>query len=443
MLKSLKSTLTIALLSTCTWLNTTAQTTSLSPYSRYGIGDLNLSASTQQLGMGGIGVGFAANNFINLANPAANSFLDKPVFDFAIKRQSLTLSNSTDSRLLETTYINHFAYAFPVKNKFCLTAGLVPFSRMGYELTNSEALTDSTSVNYNYKGRGGFNKAFLGTAYKVYNHNDSSVLSIGFNLNFMFGTLRKDDRAIFTNDDYFSTRKTTYTSVRDLAFDLGAYYTFYPSSAKDVKINVGAAYGFSTKLNATQEAILESYESTLQGNEYVIDTAKYVLDEKGSISLPATLSFGTSAVFKNRWVIGVDYRQQQWSKFSQSLATTALKSSLKNSSQLSVGLQYTPKPFAAPKTNFFLLMNYRLGYRMEKTYTVIKGTQIGGQAFTAGIGIPLKRSNSLSRINIGYELFTRGTTNNGLLKENYSNLIIGVSISPSSMDRWFYKRKYD
>jgi hypothetical protein len=42
-------------------------------------------------------------------------------------------------------------------------------------------------------------------------------------------------------------------------------------------------------------------------------------------------------------------------------------------------------------------------------------------------------------VNIGVEIGQKGTTDAGLLKENYTNIMLGFSLS----DVWFIKRKYD
>ncbi len=439
-----KSLITLSLLTLLTGTKVSAQTTALSPYSRYGIGDISPFTNAAQVGMGGLSTGFASNNFTNLSNPAANVFLDKPIFDFAVKSQQVTISTDADSRKLKTTYINHFAYAFPVKNKFCLSVGLVPYSRIGYTTTSTEALNDSATVTYKYKGSGGINKAFIGSAYKLLNRKDSTVLSIGFNLNYVFGTMHKEARTYFPSDqNYNDSKEVLYTSVRDVSFDLGSYFSFYPNPSKSLKVNFGATLGIGTKLRSSQEQLLETFFTSYGGAEYAIDTIVYQKTEGGSIKLPTAISLGSSIVYKDKWVLGIDYRTQNWSSFTQNLSSNVILDNITNSSQILLGVQFTPRPNAAPKSNFFTLINYRAGYRMEKTYVVVKGEQISGNAFSVGLGIPLKRSNSLSRINISYESFTRGTTANSLLKEQYSNFVIGVSIAPSNIDRWFYKRKYD
>ncbi len=62
--------------------NAIAQNTNVSPYSRYGLGDINPSTTIPQFSMGGLGTGYTDPTFINLSNPAGNAFLSKTTFDF-------------------------------------------------------------------------------------------------------------------------------------------------------------------------------------------------------------------------------------------------------------------------------------------------------------------------------------------------------------------------
>jgi len=63
-----------------------------------------------------------------------------------------------------------------------------------------------------------------------------------------------------------------------------------------------------------------------------------------------------------------------------------------------------------------------------------------------GLGLPVIKSVRIeeeklpvvSRVNITAEYIKRGTTNNGLIEENYFNLTLGLNLN----DKWFTKRKY-
>lgn len=42
-------------------------------------------------------------------------------------------------------------------------------------------------------------------------------------------------------------------------------------------------------------------------------------------------------------------------------------------------------------------------------------------------------------VNLGVELGQRGSLNNGLVRERYTRVVLGLTLN----DRWFVKRKYD
>ena len=56
--------------------------------------------------------------------------------------------------------------------------------------------------------------------------------------------------------------------------------------------------------------------------------------------------------------------------------------------------------------------------------------------FTFGFGIPFQ---GFSNLNLGFEIGKRGTTNSGLIEENFFSIRLGMSLS----DLWFVKNKYN
>ena len=81
-------------------------------------------------------------------------------------------------------------------------------------------------------------------------------------------------------------------------------------------------------------------------------------------------------------------------------------------------------------------MSYRVGTHYSNTYMKSYGYQINEYAFSAGLGFPFKNN---TKFNVGYEWGSRGTTSNGLIKENFGIL----SLSLSFYDFWFIRRKYN
>ena len=66
---------------------------------------------------------------------------------------------------------------------------------------------------------------------------------------------------------------------------------------------------------------------------------------------------------------------------------------------------------------------------------VIKEKRINDYGMNFGLGLPL----GFSKIDVGLEVGVRGTTYFNLVRENYFNLSVGLSLS----DKWFKKRKID
>ncbi|MEK7990029.1 MAG: hypothetical protein VSS52_003420, partial [Thiotrichaceae bacterium] len=142
---------------------------------------------------------------------------------------------------------------------------------------------------------------------------------------------------------------------------------------------------------------------------------------------------------KYMWIVGLDYEYFNWSK----LTMNNKSANLRDSKQYSFGLQFIPD--ASDSRGFLKIIRYRVGVKYKDTRIALAGTQLADISGSAGFGIPLVRSKSVyptsSTIDIGVEVGSRGTIENGLLKEQYTNIYVGFSFSPNFWDRWFKKRK--
>ena len=86
---------------------------------------------------------------------------------------------------------------------------------------------------------------------------------------------------------------------------------------------------------------------------------------------------------------------------------------------------------------------YRLGFHYGNTPIQIDSMQLKDFGMNLGVSVPLISSRSLSMMNMGIGLGKMGSTNNGLIQENYFKIFFGFSMGPSNYDKWFRKRKYD
>jgi hypothetical protein len=64
-------------------------------------------------------------------------------------------------------------------------------------------------------------------------------------------------------------------------------------------------------------------------------------------------------------------------------------------------------------------------------------TQISDIGINFGASVPI---NSLSLMNFAVKFGSRGTLNNGLIKEEYFGVTLGFSLNDNS---WFYKRVFE
>ena len=68
---------------------------------------------------------------------------------------------------------------------------------------------------------------------------------------------------------------------------------------------------------------------------------------------------------------------------------------------------------------------------------MVNNTEVNDFGMSFGVGLPMGKQ--LSNVNLGFELGKRGELNNGLIKENYLNFRLSLTLN----DKWFNKRKLD
>ena len=95
------------------------------------------------------------------------------------------------------------------------------------------------------------------------------------------------------------------------------------------------------------------------------------------------------------------------------------------------GAEFIPVPVGSrTRAAYHKRMHYRLGGHLTNTYLSIDGQQISDYGISVGLGLPWRNSQRLytnTAFNLTYEFGVRGTTNNGLVKENYHIITLGVS----------------
>jgi len=424
----------------------TTQVSGISPYSRLGLGDFNNQNSASSLSYGGDNVALSDFSQINLSNPATFSGFSKhlPVFELDFASQFITLKTSNNTSNVNGTKFSKMALALPVNKNLGFALGLLPYSTTNYNVISETTNTTIGKTNYLYQGNGGLNRAFLGTGYKLIN-KDSIQLSFGINTSLLFGNIEKSKRVEFPEDDVaLNSLISQRTHINGFNFNIGLHYK--QILKRNVILSLGGTISTASNLNARREEFKATYTNTF-GVEKIRDTLDYSSKNEGKIKIPLSMTFGIALNINKNLDIFAQYKSQDWGNYKETFSTATSQDSLSNSSTISGGLRYTPSNIY-DKNPYYQEIQYKIGFRYSQTAINFNNTQINEFGTSFGLGLPIRVSSSsknffksVSMINIGAEFGTRGTTDNGLIKENFTNIYVGISIMPLSKNKWFVKRK--
>ncbi|MDR0970855.1 MAG: hypothetical protein LBM25_00510 [Bacteroidales bacterium] len=395
-----------------------------SPYSRYGIGEVDLFNNPINNAMGGVSYAFRRNNSINYLNPASYSGVDTMslVFDIGFYSQWSYISNGLYSSNGNHTSLSHIAIAFPLWQKLKAAFGLMPISTVDF--TTSQTTIDTivgTHAN-TYSADGGLNKVFFGLAF-----SPKKNLAIGANFEYIFGNYYKASTTSFPDSSYmYSSRVENNYHVNAFNISLGLQY-FYQLKNGD-NLGLGLVYDFKSKF-PTDNVLTRYTFTTSAGLDYMQDEIKTV-NSSNHITYPSTLGVGLSYERLNNFFFGFDARYVRWSEFK--LQTDYINQNLVDNIKVSLGGEYKPDAYG----NFFQKSVYRLGVFYDSGMLEFNTKKINQYGVSLGIGFPIKKTNTM--VNISFEYLKKGTTYNNLIKED----IFRIGLSFSAKDLWFFKRKY-
>ncbi len=401
-------------------------------YSRYGIGNLHSQALGKSLGMGGVAIAFNSPFEINPINPASYSSYRRQTFLFQVgvrvKRDDIsTESNSFTSYAGSLASIN---LACKLTKFWALSIGTSPLSSMGYNIKDVQTrqydnyAAELTNVYY---GKGGLNRVYLGNAFFY------KGLSIGININYIFGPLVKSIGTNFsdTASNYISAvSDKLHTKVKGFNYRLGIQYSLDSLISNRSRIVVGAFY--ENKRNLNSEITRFTDERTIYGtnNVNLNDTLINDTVSAGYIGLPTSFGFGIT--YENNYLLfGFDFERQLW-KNTKSFDN--VNTNLTNNTKYSFGMEYTPN---RASKSFLKNINYRIGASYSNTLLNINDKQIKDMSLSFGFGIPFRKSST--KFNIGFKIGKRGMTTNGLIQENYYIMNLNFNMA----DIWFVKRKFN
>lgn len=394
-----------------------AQEGTTSPYSFYGIGTLKFRGTVENRTMGGLSV-FSDSIHTNLQNPASYSQLRLVNFSVGGSHLVSTQKNEITSQSTSTTTLDYIAMGIPM-GKLGMGFGVIPYTSVGYDFYSEipGGLTE-------YTGSGGLNKVFVSLGYQV-----TPELSVGADANYNFGKIENTSISQLSDVQY-ATRAFNRSDVLGFSFNFGAIYKRMISE----NLELTGSVTFSPGTSFTSE----NYRRV--GTVSIIPAGIFTVDERDvtvadtDFTFPSQFTIGGGIGRPKYWGMGAEYTNQKTSNFTNR-SFNIDNIVYKNASKFSLGGYYIPNYNSFG--NYFKRVVYRAGARYEQTGLNVDGHDINEFGISFGVGLPVGRL--FSNMNLGFEIGSRGTTDFGLIKENFFNTFLSFSLN----DRWFEKRLYD
>jgi len=412
-------------------LNTTAQVRVDSPYSRYGLGDMNMTNNAMTEGMGGLSFSLNFSSRINSNNPASYAAIDSGSFVFDAAFTGLLLESKSFSGTSQSNYFNlgHLKVAMPITRWLRASVGLAPFSVIGYDIVGRTQKDSIGTVEYRYTGDGGLNKVYLGAGMKIIKN-----LYIGANASYIFGSAKYNRESNMPDQiNVFKYRATNEVVVGSMYFDYGLQYKVRISNKKNDRINkkdpkflkFGFVYANKQKLRSTLNQKGITFTTGNDDFEFIKDTIYKVDGEVDHVVIPTMFGGGLSYYHGNKWMIGADVRMQNWEQFE----AFGYSDSLQSSVSYHLGGSYTYKR-----------IDFRLGLRYFDSYLELNNHKINDYGISFGVGFPLRQNSlTVSHVDLGFEFGRKGTTQDNLIEQNYFKINLGITIR----NTWFQRAKYN
>lgn len=406
-----------------------SQQTTESPYSYYGIGELNPDGITEERAMGGIGI-FADSTRVNMQNPATLSHLKLTAFSGGASFDYKKIVSNVTKIGTNSTSIDYVVLGFPIVEKLGVSVGLTPLSSVGYKLASRQTVNGVAQLNQ-FEGNGNVNQFFISSGYELY-----KGLSFGASLKFNFGKIEMKDLLRISNVDFY-TQEDSKSLLRGVSANVGLHYT----RALKNKMRVSSSLVFipESKLNSENERIISTFGNANTGNganliakETQVKNLEAIGLKETKLTLPSQFEIGFGVGKDLQWFAGVEYTHSNTEKFSNPFLSTT-NVNYENGYKIAIGGFYIPQYNSI--SSYWKRVIYRAGFRYEKTGIMLNNQSIDDFGISFGLSFPVR---GFSNITTGFEFGQKGTLKQNLIKENYFNLKIGITLN----DRWFQRTKY-
>jgi len=337
-----------------------AQEFSVSPYSQFGIGDIQMSDGGRLAGMAGTGISLRGGRFLNTNNPAALTSLDSVTFLFDVAASGKG-SRFTSGGVYERSFNANFtkiSAGMRVTPWWSMGVYIQPYSTVSYKVEQNEYGEGSSSKDKTvFLGSGGISKFTISNGAKISDH-----LSLGFNTTFLFGGIERSAECL----DYIMKENSRATKI---VFDFGLQY--YTNIGKDYELSLGLIGGYPFNLNFDNRH--QSFNGSTLLQEYGKTDTHFTIPEYYGAGI--SLSKGAGLI------LAADYRFQKWSR------TTDFSNgrSFRDTHKVNAGIAFIPNELYA--STYYEIIQYQLGISVSNSYLNLKGSNPINYEINAGVGL--------------------------------------------------------
>ncbi len=391
-----------------------AQDGSPSPYSFFGLGDTDFKGTVENLSMANI-YNYTDSIHYNINTPASLSQLKYVNLNIGMSNKFTYASDITDETWMSAHNISYFSLSLPVAKKMGVGIGILPVNS-----SNFKSYFEDDLGTYTFSGSGGNTRAFLATGYQV-----TKNLSLGVEYQYYFGYLSHENYWVPTDNVITYTKENNTVDFDGSSVKLSGLFT--KDFTKDHYVNASVNYQLPTTFDASYNRIIRIIGT---GEE----TVNSILDDEqnASIDYPASFDAGLGYGQKNKWYAGIQYDYKDLEGFRNPYYDPSYIK-YKTAYSYKIGGMYTPEYNSI--TKYYKRITYRAGAYYKNTGMNLYDEDITDFGITFGLGLPAIKG--ISNMNIGFEVGQRGKITENLVKEQYINLHISISLN----DKWFIKRK--
>jgi hypothetical protein len=403
-----------------------------SPYSILGIGDVDSRNYGRYFGEGGTSLSRRDAPSYNTSNPASLTSLPTKVMNFDVALSGRVASfqmptGDTSAGTSKDFIFKRLAIAFKVSKTTAFAIGFKPYSSINYQFVSSQAvLSGNTSLIRSTDGSGGVNEVYFSIGKKIgknANTDTKDNLSIGATVAYLFGSRNQLTQYTVPGLPINITQLNT-NSYYGASLQGGIQYYTPIASTKKWKHKIGLT---ATAYTALQGQYLIGY---IDSNNIGVTPIPQTVVNGQQFSMPYSIGLGYSATVNNSLTYSADFNYDHWPSqtvnYTNSFTTPVFK--------VSTGIEYSKKVsyFNNPAFERYFLA---IGAFAQNAYVLVNGNYLKEYAGSIGGGYNVSGSLSLTG---GLEFGVRGDINSQQIRENYTNVVIGLTFK----NAWYGTKKF-